>query len=313
MITIASCFKPLSRNWLIPLTSLAALGASFSANALDGTLGGTAYLSYDQAAWATLKPLESYKNMKYQELYGGQRIPTADADGLRWAYPQLFVDNTVPAQLHAFGKATDAAIARGTSDPLSVADWRVLDRAQQVPATQPVGGWALSVDSLASGLDAGWAEGYVPSDFDLSTGVGTIALGGSLRLHSDFNSPSGVIWLRGLTLEHHAENESWYIGNNAGPAYGTFFELIDPVIGINPNNGLLSIDADYKMGDSFYSERFFQLGGDTRAIGHFSLNPVLAQTPGSVVPIPGAVWLFGSSLLGFLGISRRQGVNRMVG
>lgn len=306
MITITSCFKPLSRAWLISISSLAVLAISPSANALDGAIGGTAYFSYDQAAWATLKPLESYKNMKYQELYGGQRIPTADAPGLRWAYPQLFVDNTVPAQLHYFGKATDAAIARGKSDPLAVAEWRILDPAQQVPASQPVGGWALAVDSLEPDLDAGWAEGYHPSDFDLTTGVGSISLGGSLRLHSDFNSPSGVLWMRGLTLERHAENESWYIGNNAGPAAGTFFELIDPVIGVNPNNGLLSIDADYKLGDSLFSQLFFQLGGDTRAIGHFSLNPVTAAVSSAVVPIPSAVWLFASSLLGFIGISRQR-------
>ncbi|WFP49912.1 hypothetical protein PL263_17645 [Methylomonas sp. EFPC3] len=306
MTTIFACKRPRNRAWLVSLSALAALTTTFNAHALNGDLGGTAYLSYDQAVWATLKPLESFKNMAYRELYGGQRIPTADIAGRRWAYPQLFVDKSAPAPLQPWWQATDAAIANGTSNPAAVAEWRVLDPAQQVPAAQPSGGWALAVDSLADGLDAGWAAGYRPSDFDLATGTGTIALGGSLRLHSDFNSPSGVLWMRGLTLERRSETESWYIGNNAGPAAGTFFELIDPVIGVNPDNGLLSIDADFKFGDSMYSRIFFQLEGDTRVVGHFSLNPRLDQNPGALVPVPGAVWLFLPTLLTLFGISRRQ-------
>lgn len=304
MTTNTSGIAPCSRGRRLSLGALAAIAVSANALALEGSIGGTAYLSYDQAAWATLKPLESYKNMGYQELYGGQRMPTADIAGRRWAYPQLFVDNSVPARLQPWWLATDAAIAGGTSSPAAVAEWRVLDRAQQVPAAQPAGGWAMAVDSLEPGLDAGWAEGYHPTDFDPTTGVGKIALGGSLRLHSDFNSPSGVLWMRGLTLEHRGETESWYIGSDAGPANGTYFELIDPVFGINPDNGLLSIDADFKFGDSLYARIFFQLEGDTRVVGHFSLNPLI--TPTTPVPVPAAVWLFASSLLGLAGISRRQ-------
>ncbi|WGS84746.1 MULTISPECIES: hypothetical protein [Methylomonas] len=296
---------PSSRVRQLSLCGLAAIAASANAVALEGSIGGTAYLSYDQATWATLKPLESYKNMNYQELYGGQRIPTADIAGRRWAYPQLFVDNSVPAKLQPWWLATNAAIANGTATAAALAEWRVLDPAQQVPAAQPAGGWAMAVDSLDEGLDPGWADGYHPTDFDPTTGVGKIALGGSLRLHSDFNSPSGVLWMRGLTLEHRGETESWYIGNDAGPASGAFFELIDPVIGVNPDNGLLSIDADLKFGDSLYSRIFFNLDGDTRVIGHFSLNPSLT-TPTSPVPVPAAAWLFSSAMLGLMGISRRQ-------
>ena len=45
---------------------------------------------------------------------------------------------------------------------------------------------------------------------------------------------------------------------------------------------------------------------DGRPIGHFGLDNIVYNT--SPIPLPAAFWLFGSALVGFIGISRRRRV-----
>ncbi|WP_426991129.1 PEP-CTERM sorting domain-containing protein [Methylomonas sp. CM2] len=51
--------------------------------------------------------------------------------------------------------------------------------------------------------------------------------------------------------------------------------------------------------------QLFQLGDPevNLVLGHLSINPDVTSTP--AVPVPGAVWLFGTGLLGLLGLKRR--------
>lgn len=311
----------------ITFVALATLSISAGADvSFPGMVDGTAYLTYDQAAWATMKALSPRLDMKGLPIGvseaepGGHLEQTSDTFGNRFLYPQLFRSHDESASIKLSMLASDKKIADGTADPEAVAQWRLFDPAQRVPTAQPVGGWAMPIDSFKQGLDSldyvssmpeVWGSGYNPSNYNPEPGASptlSISLGGSMRVASDFISPGGSIWFAGLDvrLDSWATGEpKWYIGSNAyALSSGSIFELINPVFGVN-ELGLMTLEADYKWGDSAWST-FLQFVGnpeiDSKVLGHISFNPAASTAP---VPLPSAVWLFGSALLGLIGVKRR--------
>ncbi|MEQ1638946.1 MAG: VPLPA-CTERM sorting domain-containing protein [Methylococcales bacterium] len=307
-------FKLLAAASYITLTALSALLipelSHAAATGFDPTtqrLYGFAYLTYDQAAWATLKPESFHTDTHGNVLNGGATTPTADAKGQRYFYPQLFVDaNLEDIKLANPAFAGDAAIADGTADPQAVAQWRILNPDEQVPAVAPAGGWAMQIDSLLPGSDFAGA-GYVQSVFNPYTAGGEIngykdyiSLGGSLRVTSDFIGPSGSLWFRGLNVA--LENGVWYIGFSGDLfSQGSAFELIDPLFSHNIG-GNITLEADYKLSETFAN--FLMVPGNTTVLGHISFNP----SEVSAVPLPATVWLLGSALFGLAGLRRRKSI-----
>ncbi|NOT86424.1 MAG: VPLPA-CTERM sorting domain-containing protein [Methylococcaceae bacterium] len=306
-----SSLKPLATVSCITLTALVGLltpalthAAATGFDLANQLVGGFAYLTYDQAAWATLKPESLHTDVHGNVLNGGATTPTADVKGQRYFYPQLFLDTYHDVKLANPGAAADVYIADGTADPVAVAQWRILNPDEQVPAAAPAGGWEMPIDPLLPGIAFG-GTGYIPSSFSPYTADSQyynvlISLGGSLRVTSDFIGPSGSLWFMGMNVA--LEQGVWHIGS-AGDSLstGAFFELIDPVFGHN-QDGLMTLEADYRLMPDFAD--FLKVPGNTTVLGHLSFNPSAV----SAVPVPATVWLMGSALLGLAGLRRRKNI-----
>lgn len=303
-----------TKTYLKPLASasciaLAALFAPAFAHATEvpyyGLIGGTAKLTYDLNAWSTMRS-SSYRTDIHGVPIDGSEAPTSNTFGNRYLYPQLFEGIDVSPHKQLSATASDEAIANHTADPLAVAQWRLDNPADRVPVAQPAGGWEMPVDTWGVGVPYNWAPGFqgsgvsLPGDGIYNT---VISLGGSLRVTSDFIAPGGTLWWSNLTLENDSYTGKWYIGSQGySLAVGTIFELIDPKIGTDPLTGAMSLDADYKWGDLSTWSNFFSFAGTPEAntvLGHISMNV-------SAVPVPAAVWLFGTGLFGLVGYQRRK-------
>ncbi|WGS87053.1 hypothetical protein [Methylomonas sp. UP202] len=296
------------------------LAATFPAQAdlPNGTIGGMAYFSYDQAAWATMRSSAMRSDVHGINLKTTPD-PTSNTDGNRFFYPQQFLDYRKAVPNTYSTMASDEKIVNGTADPEAVKQWRIFDLAQRVPLAQPEGGFAMPVDTLDPGLPVDWGEGLSqsryyenPIDFGNEHIRTVIGLGGSLRMGSDFFGQSGSLWFSGLELREESNSANdidtyrWFIAGTHPQAPATIFELINPVIGVDAQ-GQMTLEADYKWGTSAWG-LFFQFR-DTelqdKVLGHISINPNRVGAPVSSIPLPGAVWLFGSALLGLIGVKRR--------
>jgi hypothetical protein len=117
----------------------------------------------------------------------------------------------------------------------------------------------------------------------------------------------------GDILQGYTDNFSWgelHIGSgttlnlfdgNATPGAGLYVGLFDLADGVDLNTLLISsITSDYNI---YYNPLLAgndYLGGMT-----FALNGTGFLMP-STIPVPPAVWLFGSGLIGLIAIARRK-------
>ncbi|WFP48572.1 VPLPA-CTERM sorting domain-containing protein [Methylomonas sp. EFPC3] len=299
-----------------------ATASSAQADLPSGTIGGMAYFTYDQATWATMRSSAMRSDSHGIDLKNTPD-PTSDTDGNRFFYPQLFRDYRQSAPTTVSTMASDDHIVKGTADPKAVEEWRIFDLAQRKPLDQPEGGFAMPVDPIESGLPIDWGSGYSQTRYDPnptndSDRVRTvIGLGGSFRMVSDFFGQSGSLWFSGLELREQintyddSNNYYWYIASTHPQAPATIFELINPVFDVNAQ-GQMTLEADYRWGTSAWGA-FFQFRNvdgtvsedGNKVLGHLSINPNRSGSGVSSVPLPATAWLFGSALLGLIGIKRR--------
>ncbi|TPQ24586.1 hypothetical protein [Methylomonas koyamae] len=290
----------------------------------SGTIGGMAYFTYDQATWATVHSTAMRTDVHGINLRSTPDL-TSDTYGNRLVYPQLFRDYRQSASITSSGVASDYNIVHGTADPEAVKQWRIFDPAQRVPLAQPEGGFAMPVDPIEPGLPVDWGTGYAETRYDPNpvslSGLlvrSVIGLGGGFRVASDFSGPSGSLWFGGLELREQApadaDNPSyrWTITvTTPAQAQGPAFELIDPLFGVNAQ-GQMTLEADYRWSPGGWSMALGLMNVDgtlnedgKKVMGHISINPNRSGAPVSSVPLPATAWLFGSALLGLIGIKRR--------
>ncbi|WFP48567.1 VPLPA-CTERM sorting domain-containing protein [Methylomonas sp. EFPC3] len=290
-------------------------------------VGGRAYLTFDQAALATLAPRIGRYDDHGMPIDPGTTYPTADAAGQRLLYVRQYLDSYTYPGIKDPSLASDLRIANGTADPEAVAQWRLLTPEDRVPIQSPEGGWDMPIDPLSRnfynnsyfGSEFG-SYGYTPSAYDPdpnSTNPMFISIGGNFQFASDFISPTGSIWMRGLGISLEQQyydsanpdavlQNKWYLVSDSdayNPGAGRWFELKNPVFGTN-EDGMLTLDSDIMLGDAMMGVLIHNYG-DTKTIGHLTFN--LPNTAGVVapVPLPATAWLFGSALFGLVGFRRR--------
>ncbi|QSA97245.1 VPLPA-CTERM sorting domain-containing protein [Methylococcus sp. EFPC2] len=123
------------------------------------------------------------------------------------------------------------------------------------------------------------------------TSVGQIGLSGAWRL----NSPYGVLTPYDFSLVKNAG--TWVIRTyDSAYSYQDFLTLANVSESLD-NQGRLSLTGDLKWANALWPT---MAGGNTSAVfGSFSLQP-------AAVPLPAAVWLFGTALAGLIGVVGRR-------
>jgi hypothetical protein len=131
------------------------------------------------------------------------------------------------------------------------------------------------------------------TDMDASnTSIGQIGLSGAWRI----NGPGGVLTPYDFRLVKTAGTWNISTFDNAF-SYLNFLKLTNVSESLN-GNGELLLSGDLKLTGLWAT----LMGANTNTVvGTFNLAP-------AAVPVPAAVWMFGSGLLGLLGVSRRKAV-----
>ncbi len=126
-------------------------------------------------------------------------------------------------------------------------------------------------------------------------GNGQIGLSGALRMRD----PGQSSYLAPYDFSLVKANANWFIRSfDSAFSYVNIFQLANVAESVDANGQLL-LNGDLLWAGGGFTWASL-LGADTAAvIGHFSLAP-------SAVPLPPALWLFASSLLGLSALKRRR-------
>lgn len=178
------------------------------------------------------------------------------------------------------------------------------DFAINTAATTPQRAW---VPTNYSALGQTSGNGYYSSASTVNGNI--IGLKGAIQLGFGW-APDGPEWnsyyygsgnVASDLSVWQASNGTWYI-NSHDPGFANMkmFELINPTIATV--DGKFYLDADFKFGNqSLWGTNFYQLPSEQLdwTIGHLTIGA-------APVPVPSAVWLFGSALLGLMGMNRKN-------
>lgn len=243
---------------------LAALTGSASAAILPNTTAnGTAFMIIDRAAWATVAP-----SADYYDIHGnptGASGPSADAAGQRWMFADRF-------------EGSSWVGAHYPSDYLTPLP--------DSPLTQPVGGFAMAVNTY--GVNS-FATNHKITDYNSTTNPnGYIGLAGSFRATSDFNEPGSSVWWEHLAVRLDSADSNWKIFATSGPGQGSVFELRN--VATETINGNLHLSGDYVFGNTDWLQFFQDVNGhlDTELVlGHIEIVPVPAPGVSGLVTLCG--------------------------
>lgn len=225
---------------LVSIPASAAVLANTTAN-------GTAYFSYDRAAWATVVPNEAYTTISGTPT--GLSGPTADIAGQRWMYPDRFEGTSWVAAAYPSSYLTGP--------------------------TQPLASTLIPMLVNSYGTNSFAANHKITNYNSTSNPFGYIGLGGSLRATSDFNQPGASVWWEHLALRKDSADNVWKIYATTGAGAGSIFELFN--VTEETVNGNLHLTGDYKFGNTDWYQ-FFQSStaatiDPNMALGHIDLTP----------------------------------------
>lgn len=233
---------------------------------------------------------------------GGSLIINIDRDALEYG---IDLDRTEAPSIYV-EEHYDGSLASKTFEqlrdyntPINLTDYA----ANEIPAT----GLEFAVNgSHVAANPSGRFNSATTMTFDpndiTGTASGKIGLAGGLRFRVDVAPPTNRVLMADMTLEYNpAEaqktplSSDWVIYNHIG-FKAVAFELFDVVTQLNGNTLTLTGDLGYGWG-------FDHLGagparGSNQRIGTFSF-----QT--TVVPVPAAVWMFLTGVVG-MGVAGRR-------
>ncbi len=222
------------------------------------TVDGTAYLTYDRAAWATIAPNEAYTDISGNPT--GASGSTADATGQRWMFPDR-IEGTSWA-----GAAYPTSFLTGVTSPL----------------VQPTGGFALPVNTYVTNS---FSTKHKISNYNSTSAPnGYIGLGGSLRVTSDFNEPGASVWWQFLALRQDPADSIWKMVATNGTGAGSVFELTN--VSTETIGGRLHLSADYIFGNSdwygFLQSSTAAVINPNAILGHIELTPTTLPEPATM-------------------------------
>jgi hypothetical protein len=240
---------------------------------------------------------------------------TATVMGMTNSYPTTATDSVATADV-LVGVAADTGV-NGVADTGNI--WRIRGQDSATPT------------SLANGWSSQAPIGTQGAEFAASTaGYGSINVSfdwystnqGEAKLQLEYTDNGGATWintpitvgsanasagLQALTNSSSASTVSGsYIYASGGKGQNWFTGLTatitDPLAANNPNFAIALVNAATGVDDlSMKGTALNNSSGNWR----FD-NVVISGSAVSAVPVPAAVWLFGSALAGFLGLKRRK-------
>ena len=179
-------------------------------------------------------------------------------------------------------------------------------------------------------LDCGGPDGcYTPKLLDFRSGASTESYGSDGYTYNSWNWNLTTRDALDALIDEQRDSNSWDIGPGAtcsGPVCndvsfdtGILSATIDTTVGatldINASLGIFSQAWNYSGDGAYGSADFFDTFGlvftpltDGVELDYGSITPAPFDLGGATVPIPPAVWLFGSGLLGLVGVARRKKV-----
>jgi hypothetical protein len=165
----------------------------------------------------------------------------------------------------------------------------------------PVNGAAIPANPLGRSNQSTNFK-FNPADV-LGSATGNIGLNGVLRFRIDVKPPSNRIMLGDMSLAYDPELEGatpgrsgWVITNHIGFDAGAF-ELFNVTTALNGN--ILNLNGNLGFGDGFDHLGAGAARANAAVIGDFSFQA-------TVVPVPGAVWLFLGGAVNILWLGRRR-------
>lgn len=232
--------------------------------------GGALTMDLDRGAWASLNG-----GTGYADNYDGAAQP---APGL---YLEEFFDQQAAAAL--------PANQLGTADP-------VPGRAE-VPST----GLRFAVNGATVSNLPGHHDQPTNFTFDPAaigaTANGVIGLGGVMRFRGNFGDGIFALGEFGLKYDPAAAingASGWVLRNNVTFGLNTF-DLLN--VSVTSDAGGLALRGDLRLAPEA-AAAFFAPDDAAKILGTVSLQA-------TTVPVPAAVWLFGSAVGGMIGFGRR--------
>ncbi len=261
---------------IVALSVLA--GSAVAAVDPNTTANGTAFMSIDLNAWSTVAPSADYTDI--HSIPTGLSGPSANVDGQRWMFADRF-------------EGAGWVAAAYPADYYTVDTNPSLPGVQALPLTQPVGGFAMAVNTY--GVNS-FAANHQITDYNSTTNPnGYIGLAGSFRATSDFNEPGASVWWEHLAIRQDPSDSIWKVFATSGPGQGSLFELRN--VTTETVDGTLHLSGDYVFGNTDWLQFFQDYNGHLNTelvLGHIEIVPV---------PAPGVTVLLG---LGGLMASRRR-------
>jgi len=142
-------------------------------------------------------------------------------------------------------------------------------------------------------------------DFISGDATSLIIDGTGTSIITDFGPPTTFIDITDvdfvLTADRGSNNGVDYLFTNGTITAGSYINTTFDTLTLSEMMGFASFSAVLANGGSI--EGGFMLTGD---IASDFGGDTLAAKAGPVVPVPAAVWLFGSGLIGLVGVARRK-------
>jgi len=204
----------------------------------------------------------------------------------------IIIDNTAFAAANAYGNYIETHW--GASDNQLAIDESTTGGTSLSLTGNTAMEFAVNTNTLTNTYPMAGAYGRTEQATDMdatNTSAGQIGLSGAMRI----NGPGGVLAPYDFRLVKTANVWNISTFDNAF-SYNDFLKLTNVHESVN-GTGELLLSGDLSITGLWAT----MLGADTSVVGSFNLN----NAP-SAVPVPAAVWLFGTGLIGLVGVGKRK-------